>query len=454
MIQNFSLKKILLLFILFGFVLFSPLISQSKEDPKVLELFEMMQNRIIQIAEEQKQAVVHIEAILKVDNSSIATTGSGIIVDEMGHILTNEHVVRKAEKVTVKLLGEKKIYLAEIIGTDEQTDLAVLKIKPSKKLKAPRFGDSSQLRVGDWVVAIGNPYGLDGTVSFGIISAVQRNLNIGGLLNEFIQTDAMIDFGSSGGPLINIRGEIIGINSRGQGRGIGFTIPINTALEIRNKLIQEGQVERAWLGVTIQPFDRDMAEYFGIPKVTGVIINQVHDNSSAENAGLKAGDILTHFDGKSIEAEEENELRGVSRTIAKTPVGKKVKIIALRNGKKLHLQTKMLLQPKLEGDELHSKLGFNVQEITNILFIERRLRTKKGVYVSFVEPGSIADEARLFKGDIIQKVVKKDTPNLKSFSKNAKNLEKQKRILLHVKRGNDLKLILLKNDRRSKSEKF
>jgi len=419
--------------------------AEAKSSPP---LFQEMQQRIQKISSNIKPKVVYIEAILKVDNMSMRTSGSGIIADREGHILTNHHVVEKAEKVTVKIPGEKKKYLAEIIGTDKQTDLAVLKIKPDRKLTPPPFGNSSQVEVGDWVVAIGNPYGLDGTVSFGIISAIQRNLNVGGLLNEFIQTDAMIDFGSSGGPLVNMRGEVIGINSRGQGRGIGFTIPINTALENQKKLIQEGQVERAWLGISIQPLDRDLAEYLGFPKVTGIIINQVHEGSSAEKAGLKAGDILTHFDRSDLEAETLRELRSVTRKIAHTPVGKKVKIKVIRNQKQMTLTAKLQKQPQVEGLEEESELGFHVQEITKILFISRRLLTRKGVYVSFVEPGSIAGEAKLFRGDVIQKIDKHHIKTLEDFTKLENHLENQKRTLLQVKRGNELIFILLKNDRK------
>ena len=443
------LKHFLLPIILFLTHFFWPLGIQAKDSDPNSDLFEQMQKRILSIAEEVKPSVVHIEAILKVENTSFLTTGSGILSNTKGHILTNQHVVEKAEKVTVTLPGQKKKYPAEIIGTDKQTDLAVLKIKPPRKLKSTRFGDSSRIKVGDWVIAIGNPYGLDGTVSFGIISAVQRNLSIGTLLNEFIQTDAMIDFGSSGGPLVNIKGEVIGVNSRGQGRGIGFTIPINTALEIQNKLIKGGKVERAWLGVTIQPFDRDLAEHLHQPKVTGVVINQVHEGSSAENAGIRPGDILTNFDGYSLEAENDQELPSVSRTIAQTPVGKNVKMKVLRNGKFLTVQTKMSRQPKMEGTEFETPLGFNVQEITKILFISERLHSKNGVYVSFVEPGSVADEAKLYRGDIIQRIDKKPIKDLKSFKQISKTLTNQKRSLLYVLRGNDLKFILFKNDRKN-----
>lgn len=414
-----------------------------------LAVFSAMQERIMNISHDVSPSVVHIESILKIENQNVLSTGSGILSDDKGHILTNQHVVEKAEKVTVTLPGQKKKLPAEIIGTDKQTDLAVLKIKATSKLQPAHFGDSSKVKVGDWVVAIGNPYGLDGTVSFGIVSAIQRNLNVGAVLNEFLQTDAMIDFGSSGGPLVNIRGEVIGVNSRGQGRGIGFTIPANTALDILKKLIAGGNVERAWLGVSIQPLDRDLAEYMKIPNVTGVILNQVHEGSTAEKAGLKPGDILTSFDGTPIEAETDADLPTVTRAISQTKVGKKVKMTVLRNGKTLKLEGEILRQPKIEGQEIEAQsLGFNAKEITKLLLISERLQSRKGVYVSFVEPGSIADEGKLQRGDIIQKIDQRDVDDLAAFRKVSGNLAKEKRALLQVLRGNDLVYVLLKNDRK------
>jgi len=193
---------------------------------------EDLQERIIEISERVKPSVVHIEAIVRVNDRRNQVTGSGLIASESGLILTNQHVVERSEKVEVSVPGRKKRYPATILGTDKQTDIAVLQIQPEGALPAAVFGSIDEVRVGQWVLAIGNPYGLDGTVSFGIVSAKGRNLEIPDLINDFIQTDAMIDRGSSGGPLVDLDGRVIGINSRGQGRGIGFTIPIDTALEV------------------------------------------------------------------------------------------------------------------------------------------------------------------------------------------------------------------------------
>ena len=179
----------------------------------------------------------------------------------------------------VTVPGEKKKLEAKLLGADIQTDIAVIKVSRKKPLPFPKFTDSDKVRVGEWVIAIGNPYGLDGTVSFGIVSAKGRNLELPDLINEFIQTDAMIDHGSSGGPLLNLRGEVLGVNSRGQGRGIGFTIPINTAMKVKEQIVASGQIERGYLGVSVQPFDRDLAQHFKMPDASGVIINSVRARS-------------------------------------------------------------------------------------------------------------------------------------------------------------------------------
>ncbi|MDJ0849892.1 MAG: trypsin-like peptidase domain-containing protein, partial [Myxococcota bacterium] len=213
--------------------------------------YESLEARIIEIAEQLKPSVVHIEAIIRINDRRNQVTGSGVIAHEDGRILTNHHVVDDAEKVTVSVPGTKKKFAARILGTDKQTDIAVLQIEGEAPFRAARFGRTADVRVGQWVLAIGNPYGLDGTVSFGIVSAKGRNLELPDTLNDFIQTDAMIDRGSSGGPLVDLDGKVVGINSRGQGRGIGFTIPIDTALEVAAEL-EKGGIERGYLGITMQ----------------------------------------------------------------------------------------------------------------------------------------------------------------------------------------------------------
>src|SRR5262245_4409695 len=254
-----------------------------------------LEKRIVAVAELVTPSVVHIQAIVKLDDRRNEVTGSGLIVTEDGAILTNEHVVDDAEKITVSVPGRKRKYPARLIGSDRQTDIALLRIDrdTDHPFTAARLS-SDPVHVGQWVLAIGNPYGLDGTVSLGIVSAKGRNLEIPDLLNDFIQTDALIDRGSSGGPLVDLEGRVIGINSRGRGRGIGFTIPIGIAREVMSQL-DRGGVERGWLGVSIQPLDRDLAAYLGQPEATGVIVNSVADGSPAERAELRVGDVIVSF---------------------------------------------------------------------------------------------------------------------------------------------------------------
>ena len=274
-------------------------LAASAEEPA-------LEDRIIAVSEQVKPSVVFVRAILRVNDRKTEVTGSGLIASADGLVLTNHHVVERADKVEVTVVGRKQPYRAEVLGDDRQTDLAVLRIQPEAPLQAAHFGRIEDVRVGQWVLAIGNPYGLDGTVSLGIVSAKGRNLEIPELLNDFIQTDAMIDRGSSGGPLVDLGGRVIGINSRGQGRGIGFTIPVDTVLDVLAQ-ISKGGVARGWLGVSIQPLDRDLAAYLGQPEATGVIVNSVAEGSPAERADLRAGDIVTAFGVQPVEAEKEEE---------------------------------------------------------------------------------------------------------------------------------------------------
>ena len=213
------------------------------------------------------------------------------------------------------------------------------------------LGDSDDVSVGEWVVAIGNPYGLDGTVSLGIISAKGRDLRAENLLNDFIQTDAMIDRGSSGGPLVNLRSEVIGINSRGQGRGIGFTIPINTAKRVSAELLGEGKIARAYLGVSIQPLSRELASYWSLENVHGVIVNGVAPGSPATAAGLEVGDILLRFSGTPVRAEKDEDVGAFQRLVAQAEIGTQVPIEIFRGGDRVYLEAVLGAQPKVVPDE-------------------------------------------------------------------------------------------------------
>ena len=407
---------------------------------------EGLQERIVEIAEIVRPTVVHIEAIVRVNDQRKQVSGSGFIANADGRILTNHHVVDKAEKVTVTVPGVKKKYPAHIIGTDLQTDVALLRIEPTgDELKAVTFGKADDLRIGQWVLAIGNPYGLDGTVSLGIVSAKGRNLEIPDLLNDFIQTDAMIDRGSSGGPLVDLHGDVVGINSRGQGRGIGFTIPIETALAVMQQL-EEGGIERGFLGVTLQPLDRELAEYFGIPDVTGAMVNSVVKDSPAERAGLTTGDILNRFGGETIEAEKEEDLGTFQRQVANFSPGEEVEIELLRAGKPLALTLVLGTQPTIDPAEEETDLGFHVQEITPHLARGHRLATDHGAFVSFVAAGSPAREAGLRVGDVIERIERTPVEHLGDFRQAMESVRDRQRLLITARRHEDTMFLLVKRD--------
>ena len=414
----------------------------AAEDPGCS--FRELQNVITEVSRAVQPAVVHIQAILKQENRKVSVVGSGVIIDPLGHIITNEHVVSKAEKVTVTIPDFKKKLPARVLGTDKQTDLAVIKIEPNGDIPVAKLGDSNQVAVGEWVLAIGNPYGLDGTVSFGIVSARGRNLNVGALITDFIQTDAMIDFGSSGGPLVNLNREVIGINSMMQGRGIGFTIPVNTVLEIKEKILDQGRIERGWMGITMQPLNRDLAEYYGIPERSGIIVNSVFEDSPAEKAGIKVGDIIYAFDGNQVECEDEEDTKEFIRMVARTRVNKKVRIDVIRQGKPKTITVKIGEQPEVEPDEIETDLGFFVQALTDLIHFRYRLAAKEGVFVSFVEPGSEAQEAGLSQAQVIIEIDGEDVHSLEDFQKAMDKVKGKARFLVVAQNGRETKFLLFK----------
>ena len=400
--------------------------------PQKNNVIELIEDRIYQIADKIVPLVVHIEVIQKYAGpKKRKVSGSGLIVSPNGYILTNNHVVEDATKIEVTLLKKKKKYPAKLIGRDELTDIAVIKIKLNKKITPPQFGKYKNVKVGDLVLAIGNPYGLDGTVSLGIVSAKGRNIRYGNLINQFIQTDAMIDYGSSGGPLVNFKGEVIGINSMGEGRGIGFTIPIDTALKVMKSFIKNGIIKRGWLGVYVQSFDRDMAEYFGYPDLTGIMVSGVIKGSPAEKAGIKAGDIICEVNGEDIDIEEDKDINNFRRLISNFKPGTVVKMkifrYKLRKKKKkpfLTLKVKLVEHPKVEPKKYDTPYGFSVEEITLDRQLRMKLKSRRGAYVSYVERGSPASEAGLYAGEVIIKI---DDHRINSIDDLKKILENYKK---------------------------
>jgi len=403
-----------------------------------------LQERIIAVSERVKPLVVHIEAIVKINDRRKHVEGSGFIVDADGSIVTNHHVVDKAQKVEVTIPGRPQKYPATVIGADKQTDVALLKIEPDgEPLPVARFGSVDELRVGQWVIAVGNPYGLDGTVSFGIVSAKGRNLEVDQILNDFIQTDAMIDRGSSGGPLVDLDGRVVGINSRGQGRGIGFTIPIDTALDVVAQL-RGGGVERGWIGVTLQPLNRDLAEYFGMADTTGVIINSVSGQSPAFDAGLEPGDLITHLDGEPVKAEKDEDLGDFQRRVAAEAPGARITLGIVRDGEQIERAVVLGTQPRVVPEEEETELGFHVQEITENTYRDQRLATREGAYVRFVERGSPASESGLEPGDVIERIEQGAVTDLESFRAALAAAGEKDVFLITARRGDMLKFLLLK----------
>jgi S1-C subfamily serine protease len=401
-----------------------------------------LEKRIIEIAERLKPSVVHVEAIVRVNDRRNQVSGSGVIAHADGRILTNHHVVDRAEKVTVSIPGLKKKFPAKILGTDMQTDIALLQIECDEPLTAATFGAADEVRVGQWVLAIGNPYGLEGTVSLGIVSAKGRNLELPETLNDFIQTDAMIDRGSSGGPLVDLEGRVVGINSRGQGRGIGFTIPIDTALGVAKQL-EGGGIERGYLGITIQPLDRELADYFGHPELTGILVNSVIEDSPADRAGLETGDIISRIDDATLESEKDEDIGVFQRLVAGIEPGTKVELEIMRDGKRRRLEAKIETQPKVDADEAESDLGFHVREITSYLARAHRLGSEQGAFVRFVARGSPAAEAGLYVGDVIDRIENHDIEDLDDFRGAIERIAAKPRVLIIARRGTEIKFLLL-----------
>ncbi|MBW2244412.1 MAG: trypsin-like peptidase domain-containing protein [Deltaproteobacteria bacterium] len=403
---------------------------------------DSLEERIVAVSEAVTPSVVHISSVVRVNDRRNVVTGSGLIARADGLVLTNQHVVDKAVKVEVTVPGRKRRYPAEIVGTDPQTDLAVLRISSDEPLPAATFGKVDDVRVGQWVLAIGNPYGLDGTVSLGIVSAKGRNLEVPGLLNDFIQTDAMIDRGSSGGPLVDLEGRVIGLNSRGQGRGIGFTIPVDTVLQVMAEL-ENGGVERGWLGTSIQALSRELASYLGVPDATGVIVNGVSEGSPAARAGLRAGDVMTGFGEQDVDAEKDEDLGKFQRQVAATAPGTEVRLQILRDGRFRKVNVTIGTQPKVEPEEEETDLGFHVQEITEGLYRSERLPVREGVFVAFVAPGSPAARANLFIGDVIVDIDGHEIEDLGDLRRAVARAEDQRRVLIRARRGKDLRFLLL-----------
>jgi len=368
--------------------------------------------------------------------------GSGFIIDSSGIIVTNNHVIEGADEVTVTL-HDNTTLKATIVGRDERVDLAVLQVKSDKPLPAVPFADSSATRVGDWVLAIGNPFGLGGTVTAGIVSALQRDIR-SGPYDEFIQTDAAINQGNSGGPLFNMNGEVIGINtaifSRSGGSiGIGFAVPANLAKNIVAQIKEFGAARRGWLGVRIQQVTPEIAESVGLREAQGAMISGVNEGGPAETAKIRPGDVIIRFNGQDVK-----EMRSLPRIVAETPIGKLVPVVVWREGKEVTIQATVGQLPDEAKQASNTPsgssqtdgartvdladLGLQVAPITPAIRERFRLAEDlKGVVITEVTPGSTALERGLKPGDVIVEVQQEAVGNPSDIQKRLEAQRKQNR---------------------------
>ncbi len=370
--------------------------------------------------------------------------GTGFIISEDGFVVTNNHVVDKADDIEV-ILEDGDKYEAKVVGKDPKTDLALLKIEAEKKLPFVEFGDSDKSKIGDWVIAIGNPFGLGHTVTAGIISAKGRILGIGNY-DDFIQTDAPINPGNSGGPLFNLNGKVVGVNTAiiARGQGLGFSIPVNLTKQIIDQIKDSGKVVRGWLGISIQKITPEIAEVIGVEEGQGVLVADIMDKSPAEKGGLERGDIILEYDGEII--KEVSDLTG---KVALTMPGEKANLKIIRNKKTSEMQIEIGEFP--EDDKVaekplepKQKFGLAVIDITPQIAGRFGLESTEGVIVSSVGMGSAAAEAGFQRGDIIIEINKEKIANVDQYNAKMDKIGKGNSALFLVKRANTTVYIALK----------
>lgn len=445
--QSFILM-IGLLVILVGSIT-TPLKAASSKENSGIKILQELENVFVDIADRVKPAVVNIspatQSSVKPGESprggrppESSGSGSGVIVDKKGYIVTNNHVVGDAAEVEVRL-SDKSHFTGKVVGKDPDTDVAVVKITADHDLPYVKWGDSSTVKVGQWVIAVGNPFGLDRTVTLGVISALGReNVNLSRYEN-FIQTDASINPGNSGGPLFNINGEVIGINTAiiNFAQGIGFSIPSNMVQNVMGQLISKGRVVRGWLGVGIQPVTADLASKFNVKEQEGVLVNEVFDGDPASKSGMQPGDIITKLDGEVVDTPQT-----LSRLIAQLPPGKDAAFEIIRDGKRKNLTVK-LGERREEAvtasipKQPEMVLGLNVQDLTPELAERFKLKDEKGVLVTKIEPGSAAESEGIKEGDLIKEINRTKIGSSDDF-KNAIN---------KVKKGDSVLIRIIREDR-------
>jgi serine protease Do len=363
--------------------------------------------------------------------------GSGFLIDESGFIVTNNHVIEDADQIKV-IMASGKEFDAELVGRDPKTDLALIRIEGAQNIKPLELGDSQKLKVGSWVVAIGSPFGLEQTVTAGIVSAKGRIIG-SGPYDDFIQTDASINPGNSGGPLLNMNGEVVGINTAiiASGQGIGFAIPIDMAKGIIDQLKSKGEVTRGWLGVGIQDLTPELAEYYGLKEQKGVLVTQVFEGDPADKAGIKVNDVIVSVDGHGLSTG-----RDLSARIANTPVGQKTKIDLIREGKQKTLTVTLAKrddEEKLVATQNRDsgELGIEVTDLDSDIARRFGLDSKEsGVLVTDVKDDSLAREADLRPGDIVKEINRATVKDRQDFTRLMKKSKDDETIQMLVKRRN------------------
>lgn len=425
-----------------------------------IRMLEEIQAVIVELAEKTKPSVVNLFPVTGTQRASDGTgdrtphasgSGSGVVVDREGHIVTNNHVIGDATEIEVRFSDKTKL-MAHVVGKDPDTDLAVLKVTAERSLPYAPFGDSTSVKVGQWVLAVGNPFGLDRTVTLGVVSGIGReNINLSRYEN-FIQTDASINPGNSGGPLFNLRGEVIGINTAiiNFAQGIGFAIPSNMAKQVIEQLLARGKVVRGWLGVGIQPLTTELAKKFGVSEGEGVLVNEVFEKDPAALAGIKPGDVIVRINGVVVDSPNK-----LSRLIATLAPGATSKIEVVRDLTRLTLEiplterrdaaTVASLSPAPPQPKVEAKLGFDVQDLTAGIAEKFKMRGLNGVLISKVEPNSLAHAEGLREGDLIKEVNRTEVTSVADFQAALTRRTWGDSILLRVLRESRAFYVILKS---------
>ncbi|HEX4946000.1 MAG TPA: Do family serine endopeptidase [Blastocatellia bacterium] len=427
----------------------------------------------ISVAKQVKPAVVHIEVVEKPATQASRRemmpqipgfppfgqgvprakrgTGSGVIVSADGYILTNNHVAGEATEIKVKLADGSE-HKAKLIGTDPETDLAVIKIE-GNNFPYAKLGDSGRMEQGEWVIALGSPFGLAQTMTAGIVSATGRDLR-SGPYDNFIQTDASINPGNSGGPLVNMQGEVIGINTMifsrsGGSEGIGFAIPSNLGQKVYGQLVKNGKVSRGYLGLNLQDATPTVAKSLGYEGVTGALVGDVSKDGPAQKAGLQSGDLVVEFDGKKVTSAKQ-----LTEMVADTASGKNVQVKYLRDGRTQTTTIQIGERPSrnqtnsrdLNDDSQGLKLGISVGTVTPEIAAELKLRVKSGVVIQSVQPGSPAAEAGLQEGDVIHRVNRTNITSVENLTSTLRSLQGAKDVVLQIERNGQMNFVTVSFD--------